>query len=324
MGKLNVGRLEGIIQNNYVITIPKGTDVEVKDGAELRLQNQTYLNVPSGDNATRSKTPVNRQLRYNTESKGLEMFSTQSNSWLANKRNSGASYIEDGLIWQFDPGDAASYSGSGTTINDLVGSYNGNFYNASSANTNGPVYDADGQGSLSFDGSNDWIEVNSLAPLFASRTADFTFSVWAKSNYSRDGVRGDVLLSMHAGTSNRFRWQVKTNAIFLSDFNTAGDTNYSHAALTAGTWHQYVIQGDNQNNRIGIFLDGANVDTVDMDSGFGESDINRVSIGQEWDGGGPSEYYSGLMSVWVLYDRKLSDAEIQANYDNTKGRYGIA
>ena len=134
---------------------------------------------------------------------------------------------------------------------------------------------------------------------------------------------GDVLFSLHAGTTNRFKWQVKSNAIVLSNVSTIDDTNCSHSTLAANEWHFYTFVGDNVNNKIYIYLDTELVASRDMNTGFGESDINRGSIGQEWDGAGPSEYLQAPMAMFVGYESAFNISQVRQNYHAFKGRFGL-
>lgn len=323
MGKLNVGNLEGKFPN-YRVTLHHDSELGV--GSQLIIQNQQYMPLPANsqdyfDNATYgARGVVKGAIRWNTDLQDIQVY--DGISW--KPEVSTASYSTLGLIWLLDSSDPTSYSGSGTAWNDISGSpnvYNAQLYAGTSIGQ-GPTFTAEAGGSLSFDDSDDWVRVDSFAPFFNGRSGDWSLQVWAKPNFTRDGTRGNVLFSLHAGTSNRMRWQVKSNSIFLSDFNTTGDTTYSHAQLGNGEWHLYTMVGNNATNRITLYLDTTQVTEVDMDPGFGETDIDRASIGQEWDGS-PSEYFNGLMGLWLGYDRVLTATDVQDNYEATKSRFGL-
>ena len=138
----------------------------------------------------------------------------------------GPNLINDNLGFLFDAANTDSYPGSGITWFDIGPSkFEGTFYNATSTGSgHGPSFSSDNKGILDF-GNNDWIRCDTLAQnFFAGRTKNFTLQTWVKPAFTADGTRGDVLFSLHVGTTNRFRWQVKSNAIFLSDVNASGDT----------------------------------------------------------------------------------------------------
>ena len=60
----------------------------------------------------------------------------------------------DGLIGYWDAAYKKSYPRSGTTWIDLAGSNNGTL-------TNGPTFSSDNNGLIEFDGTNDFINLNS-------------------------------------------------------------------------------------------------------------------------------------------------------------------
>ena len=59
-----------------------------------------------------------------------------------------------------------------------------------------------------------------------------------------------------------------------------------------------------------------------MNSGFGASDINRGSIGQEWDGT-PSEFLNAPMAMLVGYESAFNISQVRQNYHAFKGRFGL-
>ena len=236
----------------------------------------------------------------------------------------GPNLINDNLGFLFDAANTDSYPGSGNTWFDIGPSkFEGTFYNSTNTGgSNGPSFSSDNKGILDF-GNNDWIRCDTLAAnFFASRTKNFTLQTWVKPAFTADSTRGDVLFSLHAGTGNRFRWQVKSNAIFLSNVNTSGDTNYSHSTLAANEWHFYTFVADNVNNKIHIYLDTELVASPNMNTAFGESDIDRGSIGQEWDNV-PSEYLQAPMAMFVGYESAFNISQVRQNYHAFKGRFGL-
>jgi hypothetical protein len=81
----------------------------------------------------------------------------------------GPDIIESGLVLCLDAANKNSYRGSGTTWTDLSG--NGN----NGTLTNGPTFSAGNQGSIVFDGVDDYVEVSNASSLNASTQ---TISVW--------------------------------------------------------------------------------------------------------------------------------------------------
>lgn len=85
----------------------------------------------------------------------------------------GPDLVRDGLIIAYDAGATRSYPGTGTTLTDL--SKNGN----TSTLTNGPTYSTDGKGSITLDGSDDYI-ITSNTPAELQGDPALTVSMWVK------------------------------------------------------------------------------------------------------------------------------------------------
>jgi hypothetical protein len=84
--------------------------------------------------------------------------------------------VTDGLVLCLDAANSRSYPGSGTTWFDLSG--NGN--NGTLAN--GPTFNANNNGSIVFDGTNDYVEItNRNTNLEFQPSQAFTVSTWFKT-----------------------------------------------------------------------------------------------------------------------------------------------
>jgi hypothetical protein len=255
---------------------------------------------------------------------------TDPGATVAGSSGTGVQSIStDGLIWKLDPSSSNSYSGSGTAWNDVISSYHATLYEGSSVSA-GATFSTEAGGSLVFDGTNDWARVDSLSDFFRGRDGSFTFQTWVKATAAGQPFstninveRGTVLLSMHQGGNNRMRWQICNNAIFVSRPGTTNDTLHYHDTLDPDTWRLYTFVGDNTNSQLTLYIDKTEITTVPMQNVASLwSDVDRVSIGQEWDGNSPSEFFQGSMGLWLAYDRALSASQVSSNYEASKSRFG--
>ena len=87
--------------------------------------------------------------------------------------NTRNNIVTDGLVLQLDAVNSKSYVSGSTTWNDLSGnSYTGTLLN-------GVGYSSEVGGSLSFDGSNDYIQNNSFrASTIIGDGNPFSFNIW--------------------------------------------------------------------------------------------------------------------------------------------------
>jgi len=95
----------------------------------------------------------------------------------------GPNIVTDGLKFAYDAGSTRSYPGSGTTVNDIVGTVNGTLTNnASYSSSNGGVFD--------LDGTDDAIDTLTLVGTdieFLSNpqnTTNLTYSIWSYNESS--------------------------------------------------------------------------------------------------------------------------------------------
>ena len=65
--------------------------------------------------------------------------------------------VTDGLVLCLDAANKLSYTGMGNTWTDLISRSNGTL-------TNGPTFSDNGQGSISFDKSDDYVDTNQQVP----------------------------------------------------------------------------------------------------------------------------------------------------------------
>ena len=80
--------------------------------------------------------------------------------------------VTDGLVLCLDAANKRSYPGTGTTWSDLAGANSGTLTNMDAAN-----FSADNRGLLTFDGSNEYVELPGITN-FLSDLEEFTVSMW--------------------------------------------------------------------------------------------------------------------------------------------------
>jgi hypothetical protein len=212
-----------------------------------------------------------------------------------------------GLILHLDAGKAASYPGTGTTWTDLsiVGN-NGTL-------TNGPTFDSGDGGSIVFDGDNDHVAL----PLITAAVTNVTLQCWVYlSSSSKKGIFIGI------GTS------ANGHGIGVGS-GTNGSTGNEIIGFIAGK--RYVATSTNYGTGwkfVTWLLNASSVPSIYVGSTF---------IGL-YSGSGPSTPTTGAtvgahapgflsadvnIAQVIAYNRALSAAEIETNFDLTKGRYGL-
>jgi len=212
--------------------------------------------------------------------------------------------IKTNLLLRLDAGNPASYPGTGTVWTDLSG--NGN----TGTLTNGPTYNSQKGGYISFDGVNDQIVLPSITP-----TSAVTFQAWIYME----------------------RFPTYSGAIFNNW--GAGGNAYSIYRNTGSSIYVYFNAGLSFTFNVGIYLEKWIMITVTHDgssiygyinnylSTFGTprsltSASNNTIIGGGYVGASPFPFF-GNISQALIYNKALSLAEVIQNYNANKDRYGL-
>ena len=208
--------------------------------------------------------------------------------------------VTNGLVLALDAGNIKSYPGSGTNWSDLIGSGNNGTL------TNGPTYSSTSGGSIVFDGGNANVSIGTNG--FSFGISPGTLSAWAKTN---DRYSTRTIISYGNATTNGARFL----GIGASNFYFSGyGSSISASGVSTDTWFNLVGVYDGTN--ASMYVNGALVagptarswNTVANNAGIGKNVSN-------------SEYWSGDVAQVQIYNKALSAAEIQQNYNALKGRY---
>jgi hypothetical protein len=183
---------------------------------------------------------------------------------------------------------------------------------------NGVYYDSEGNGSLVFDGTNDYINV----PItnFTLTNASFTAMCWVyltlpiSGTFFHLGNNGDGI-TMGVGLSDT---QIPgTKVIVLYPLQRWVNNSYDLGTYLNG-WNFVAMSVDSSkyptiylNNNAGIYvaLNDAKTPT-----------LNTMTIGKELSN---IRHLTGKLTDVRLYNRALSASEISAYYNATKSRYGL-
>jgi hypothetical protein len=237
--------------------------------------------------------------------------------------------VTDGLILCLDAANVKSYPGSGTTWTDLSG--NGN----NGTLTNGPTFSSDNGGSIFFDGTDDFVtntvtlgdiltsdeEITFCAwfnqtgnfvpkPIFSFQTNTNSFISITASDYRVFGF--NAFFGLGLGTSQQTQFNVSGNP----DQYKPGSWNYVVFSLKFTTGLQFVSL---YNKSEGIDLKLTNSGSLNGQLPQYNQTNQPLNIGQQDN----TFYFNGNISLASIYNRLLTDAEIQQNFQATRGRYGI-
>lgn len=214
--------------------------------------------------------------------------------------------VTDGLVLCLDAANPKSYPGSGTNWFDLSGNgYNGIL-------TNGPTFDTNNKGSISFDGTNDKVTFN---PSSINTSAGLTVEIWFKTS---SGTKYQDIFDLQ----DSYGVWIVTNYNGSGKINTSFNTNGS-GIMTAdyiqNNWYQIILSGYGTSNYFHLNGIQQATNNIQVNSSI---NLSNARIGQV-DGDRANEYLIGNVSTLKIYNRALSAAEIQQNFQALRGRYGI-
>jgi hypothetical protein len=219
------------------------------------------------------------------------------------------SIVRNGLVLHLDAANKKSYPGTGTVWKDLSGLGNHGTL------VNGVGFNSSNKGFLTFNGSNHCIELNQYPQIYNNSV---TMSGWF---YFDIANTRDVLFSNYTATPNvgferhtsdrlRLFWNSGANDVF-SDNNIAPANEWLYICIIRNkdvSQFQFYVNG--------ILRSNPSVTSADLPSVNGPFRIGR-DIRTDFTALG------GNCSNVQLYNRALSQSEVQQNFNALRGRYGI-
>ena len=228
----------------------------------------------------------------------------------------GPRVITDGLVLAFVAADVSSYPGSGTTWTDLSG--NGN----NGTLVNGVGYNGSNNGSLVFDGTNDYV---SFSYPNINVNGPYTIIQWIRPSSAlvAGGSGANKPTGANRKTSIVGPGPVWNPGIWMtSDYlRVHAKTQYRDAAInwTTTTWNMIGMTYDGTN--CGIIYGGEFM-PIAYTTAYGPSNPTTLYIGAE-NTSGSGVNWLGDVGVTMFYNKALTAAEVQQNFNALRGRYGI-
>ena len=199
-----------------------------------------------------------------------------------------------GLVIYLDANQSASYSGSGTTVNDLTG-------NGHTHTLTGATYTML-NGIKCFDCSTgtNRVVVNSTGPTLP--TTGYTYITWARL---LAGDPSSFRTLLYTNSPKYTPITIPNNTNTLGYWDTAFRTSGYDLASSVGVWVQYAVVGTNSSQK--FYINGSEVGSQiafgaggTTHWGWGNNDI----VPQAW----------GYVANMYFYNRKLSQTEIYRQY----------
>jgi len=222
--------------------------------------------------------------------------------------------IQNGLLLNLDAANPSSYSGTGTTWNDISGNNN---HGTLRANNSGslPVFQS---GTFYFNGSSSYVSmVSSVIP----NSGSWSLSVWAKipsggfaemiNTRSTTNYAGFLLTSRGEGI------RVQLNNPGVQQFEPN-----SNSRIMDNNWHLITITVDVSINQMKWYVDNNLANTISFSAGTLAGQGN-FCIGWDYAWSGGAEYFRGSIATVSVYNVVLSSNNVIANFNALRSRFGL-
>jgi hypothetical protein len=223
--------------------------------------------------------------------------------------------VTSNLILYFDPSNLSSYSGTGTTINDLSGNeLNGTISNISFTD---PYF--------SYNGSSSEISIPDNA-LLEPGSGNWTTEAWF---YPTSFSSSSVILGKfdNGGESQNVSYSIRVNTSgsLLAQYSNGAPATFVNSTaytLTTNTWYQvvYVWTNSGGTKTIEAFINGVSIGSVTHSFNSILNSTNPLYIGS-YNGGEYSQWFNGRIGVVRIYDSALTSSEVLQNYNADKTKY---
>jgi len=213
----------------------------------------------------------------------------------------GPDIVQNGLVAVFDAGSTRSYPGTGSTWYNLIGTVNGTLSATSIGTTTAGV--------MTFDGVDDSIDI----PLATLTSSNFT--VIGVTQRTSSATIGRLI------SAKNNNWLLGQWSSYMRQYYALGWVTGYGASPSTGTTddlqtHIWCGTGDISGNAYRFRDDNVEYTTTTTS---GTAGPNGFSLGRYAPGN--SEYATGTITVLLVYNRVLTDAEIDQNFNAQRTRF---
>jgi len=214
--------------------------------------------------------------------------------------------VTNGLVLCLDAANVKSYPGSGTAWTDLSGNSNNGTL------TNGPIYNSLNNGYFTFDGNNDFVQCTGSVTLTSA-----TFITWIQRNGDQSAFTGLVFNRETNVTGMGFR---ESNQISYT-WNSDPSTWQWNPGLVVpdSTWCMIAVSVTST-SATAYLCQSSGITSATNTVSHASTLLDDIKIAADDQGG---RFFKGQLSMAMIYNKALSAAEIQQNYNALRGRFGI-
>lgn len=223
--------------------------------------------------------------------------------------------VTTNLVAYYDPSNPSSYSGSGTTLNDLSG--NGLTGTMSNITFTSPYF--------SYNGTNSQVSIADNA-LLEPGSGSWTMEAWAYLSNTGGGTKTILGKFDPGGTSADVSYSMRIST--ATSFAQMGDglgnyINSTSYTLTGNTWtHIVYVWKNGATKTLETYINGTSIGSVNHSLSSLLNTPANLYIGS-YNNGEYSQYFNGRIGITRLYNAALSSADVLQNYNANKSKYGL-
>ena len=222
--------------------------------------------------------------------------------------------VTDGLVLYLDAANIKSYVSGSTSWTDIAAGNNGTL-------TNGPTFNSGNNGSIVFDGTNDYVQVTSPFGDIDWSSRAWSFSAWMKL----DALGDRCLVNLNSANSSHY---IVTNVFFgdgaswwyfiKNSLSTQSNFRTPAGIFTTNEIFYFTMtyNGSGLSNGNIIFYKNSTQVSTRNGGGAGLSNQTGLQIGGNY-------FLDGNVYNFLMWNRALSATEILQNYNTTKTRFGL-
>lgn len=174
---------------------------------------------------------------------------------------------------------------------------------------NGPTFNSTNGGSISFDGSNDYVNVNSSANVLSTTAYTKMAFIYPTSLLTSNNI-------ISGGNSGQHAFWLGGGNKFQAGHNGNWSTVVSTSTITANNWYFGAVTFSSANGWKLYFngtLEASSISTTTF-TGTGFIRIGAYDTGNN---------FTGNIACPIVYNRELTATEIAQNFNALRGRFGI-
>jgi hypothetical protein len=237
---------------------------------------------------------------YNRELSAAEIENLYTSS-LPTYLPSSDIMVNSGLVLYLDASNTNSYSGTGTAWNDLSG-YGNNF-----TLVNSPTFNTGNGGYFQFDGVDDYayLAVNTSISVGTSCSLEMV----VKNDYA-----------MRMGQAGGY-WSYGFEGAGFS--HTCGGNGNINPYFVGNGFHHYVFTWNQARNNHSMYRDGVLVYSFTPTCGFTAGGGGFFVLGGAYGPSSFQSYGSPHIAMLRLYNKILTNVEVQQNFNSIKTQFGL-